>query len=221
MQQCADSFARGVLVIALAGPSLVSLPACSRSKSPEATRPTATASSVPAAPPAPAPTPAASAPAAARASATPEPLPADFRGTAGIITKKRDTQAPSRLVDVRSARHDGFDRVVFEFDGLVPGYHLEYVDKPVRRCGSGDPTAVAGDGWLEVRLTPADAHDTEGKALIASRERKLDHAVLKELEQTCDFEAHVTWVLGLASPNHFRVLELSSPARLVVDVKHR
>ena len=163
--------------------------------------------------------PAPSAP-AARTSATPEPLPADFRGTAGIITKKRDTQAPSRLIDVRSARHAGFDRVVFEFDGAVPGDHLEYVDNPVRRCGSGDPTAVAGDGWLEVRLTPADAHDTEGKALIAVRERQLDHAVLKELEQTCYFEAHVTWVLGLASPNHFRVLELSAPPRLVVDVKH-
>ncbi|HEY6560974.1 MAG TPA: hypothetical protein VI072_27045 [Polyangiaceae bacterium] len=191
--------------------------ACSRSKSQEAAPHAATSTSVRVVPSATAASPVQSAP---RASAAPEPLPADFRGTAGIITKQRDTQAPSRLVDVRSARHDGFDRVVFEFDGLVPGYHLEYVDKPVRRCGSGDPTTLAGDGWLEVRMTPVDAHDTEGKALIAVRERQTAHAVLKELEQTCDFEAHVTWVLGVASPNHFRVLELPSPARLVVDVKH-
>ncbi|HMJ15240.1 MAG TPA: hypothetical protein VK524_27685 [Polyangiaceae bacterium] len=154
-------------------------------------------------------------------SATPDVHAGEFRGTLGIVDVKRDTQAPTRLSSVRSARHAGFDRVVFEFDGLVPGYHVEYVDKPVRRCGSGDPTAVAGDAWLEVRMTPADAHDSEGKGLVAERERQLDLTALKELEQTCDFEAHVTWVFGLASPNRYRVLELSAPARLVVDVKHR
>jgi hypothetical protein len=220
MQKLADSRARRVLLLCAAAG--LAFPACSRSQAPDAAPPQATAPShspVASATPPAAASSAARAP-AARTSAAPEPLPADFRGTAGIITKKRDTQAPARLIDVRSARHAGFDRVVFEFDGSVPGYHLEYVDKPVRRCGSGDPTAVAGDAWLEVRLTPADAHDTEGKALIAVRERSLDHAVLKELEQTCDFEAHVTWVLGLGSPNHFRVLELSAPPRLVVDVKH-
>jgi hypothetical protein len=80
---------------------------------------------------------------------------------------------------------------------------------------------VAGDAWLEVRMTPADAHDGEGKGLIAERERHLDLPLLKELEQTCDFEAHVTWVFGLSSPNRYRVLELSAPARLVVDIEQR
>jgi hypothetical protein len=191
----------------------LSLAACSRSKSPDAA-PASTAVPEAAAP-------VASTAPTASASAAPEPLPADFRGTAGILSKQRDTQAPGRLVSVRSARHDGFDRVVFEFDGPVPGYHLEYVDRPVRRCGSGDATQVAGDAWLEVRMTPVHAHTDEGNPLIADRERHLTHPILKELEQTCDFEAHVTWVLGVASPNHYRVLELSAPARLVVDVKHR
>lgn len=212
-----ESLARRLILTSLSLSVIGSSGACSRSKSQEAAPQASSSASPPIVASATAASPVQS---AARASAAPEPLPADFRGTAGIISKKRDTQAPTRLVDVRSARHDGFDRVVFEFDGLVPGYHLEYVDKPVRRCGSGDPTTLAGDGWLEVRMTPADAHDTEGNALIAVRERRTAHAVLEELEQTCDFEAHVTWVLGLASPNHFRVLELSSPARLVVDVKH-
>jgi hypothetical protein len=218
MQNLADSLARRWIVTSLSLFVIGSSAACSRSKPQEAAPHSATSASARAVASATAVvSPIQSAP---RASAAPEPLPADFRGTAGILAKKRDTQAPSRLVDVRSARHDGFDRVVFEFDGLVPGYHLEYIDKPVRRCGSGDPTTLAGDSWLEVRMTPVDAHDAEGKALIAVRERQTAHAVLQELEQTCDFEAHVTWVLGLASPNHFRVLELSSPARLVVDVKH-
>ena len=33
-------------------------------------------------------------------------------------------------------------------------------------------------------------------------------------------QADVTWVLGLAARNRFRVQELAGPARLVVDVEH-
>jgi len=43
---------------------------------------------------------------------------------------------------------------------------------------------------------------------------------VKELISTCDFEAEVEWVAGVASPNRYRVLELRNPTRLVVDIKH-
>ena len=59
-----------------------------------------------------------------------------------------------------------------------------------------------------------------GEATVNERERRLSLPILKELESTCDFEAHVTWVLGMASPNRYRVQELSNPARLIVDVRH-
>jgi hypothetical protein len=149
--------------------------------------------------------------------------PDDFEGTAGIVEKRRDGVAPALLRDVRTARHDGFDRVVFEFEGdTIPGYHVEYIDRPVRQCGSGEPVPVAGDGWLLVRTTPANAHTEAGQPTIRERKRNLDLPNLKEIELICDFEAEVSWVLGLASPNRFRVLELSNPSRLVVDVKqHR
>ncbi|HYG61033.1 MAG TPA: hypothetical protein VEL74_00505 [Thermoanaerobaculia bacterium] len=146
---------------------------------------------------------------------------ADFKGTAGIIDKPRPDLPPATLRDVRTARQAGFDRVVFEFaGGALPGYHLEYIDKPVRQCGSGEPVPLAGDAWLQVRLVPAYAHTDAGQATVQERERHLDYPVLRELESTCDFEAHVEWVLGVASPNRYRVLELSDPTRLVVDVRH-
>lgn len=139
--------------------------------------------------------------------------------TAGATQVRRGSGATLRAV--RTAQNAGWDRVVFEFDGAqVPGYHVEYVDRPVRKCGSGDEAQVAGQGWLEVRITPARAHDEAGQVTVAQRERKLSLPVLKELELTCDFEADVTWVLGVASPNRYRVSELSGPARLVVDVQH-
>jgi hypothetical protein len=143
-----------------------------------------------------------------------------FEGTAGIVARDAGVGAPALLRDVRSARHVGYDRVVFEFSEGLPNYHVAYVDRPVRKCGSGDPTAVAGDAWLEVRFNPANAHDERGATTVHELERQTKLGVLLELEQTCDFEAHVTWVLGLAKPNRYRVLELSSPWRIAVDVLH-
>ena len=141
--------------------------------------------------------------------------------TAGIVEYKAVPPGVALLTDVRAARHDGFDRIVFEFgSGAPPGYHLEYIDKPVRKCGSGEPTPIAGDGWLEVRFEPADAHTPSGAPTILDRDQKVDLEVVKELELTCDFEAIVSWVLGVRRPNKYRVLALNEPIRLVVDVKH-
>ncbi|HXG67471.1 MAG TPA: hypothetical protein VNO70_20370 [Blastocatellia bacterium] len=147
--------------------------------------------------------------------------PADFAGTAGITEKKKGDIGLVVLRDVRIASHGRFDRVVFEFAGdTVPGYHVEYIDRPVRACGSGNVVPVAGDGWLRVRLTPAQAHTEQGEATVKDRERRPQLSVLKEVKLICDFEADVEWVLGLSSPNRYRVLELASPPRLVIDIKH-
>jgi hypothetical protein len=152
----------------------------------------------------------------------PEPAPdAGREFTAGIVEHKPAPRGVALLTGVRAARHDGFDRIVFEFgSGSPPGYHLEYIDKPVRKCGSGDATAIAGDGWLEVRIEPAYAHTPSGAPTIRDRDQQLDLGVVKELEQTCDFEAVVSWVVGVKRPNRYRVLTLNEPLRLVVDVKH-
>ncbi|HEX8824843.1 MAG TPA: hypothetical protein VF794_33295 [Archangium sp.] len=146
--------------------------------------------------------------------------PKNREWTAGLVNIQRATLEPVTLREVRAARNEGFDRVVFQFDGdQVPGYHLEYIDKPIIKCGSGDPTEIAGQGWLQVRLQPAQAH-ADGKATVTQREHKPKLPVLAELEMTCDFEAEATWVLGVKNPNKYRVLELKEPTRLVVDVQH-
>lgn len=141
--------------------------------------------------------------------------------TAGIVYRG-DAGASSRTMRaVRVGRHEGFDRVVFEFDGAaLPGYHVEYIDRPVRACGSGRTTEIAGDGWLEIRFEAAAAHDPEGRPTVSEREQAFELPVVREVELTCDFEARVTWVVGTASPNPYRVLELGEPSRLAVDLQH-
>ncbi len=146
--------------------------------------------------------------------------PKNREWTAGIVDLPRAGLPPVTLRDVRTARNEGFDRIVFEFEGTqVPGYHVEYVDSPVRHCASGETVEIAGQGWLQVRLQPAQAH-AHGQVTVAQRERKPALPVLQELELTCDFEADVTWVLGVKAPNRYRVMELREPTRLVVDVQH-
>jgi len=112
---------------------------------------------------------------------------------------------------------------VFEFTGggdSVPGYRVEYATKPVQRCGSGDPVAVAGTGRLIVRFEPAQAHDEHGNLTPAERHRAPELPAVRELTLICDFEGQVAWVLDVAAPSEYRVSELTGPARLVVDVRH-
>lgn len=141
--------------------------------------------------------------------------------TAGIVDTRDPRLGIATLVAVRVASHAGFDRVVFEFaEPSLPGLHVEYVDRPVRACGSGEVVPLAGDAWLEIRFYPANAHDEEGRATLDAREIAPRLPVVLEMKLTCDFEAEVAWVLGVASPERYRVLELSGPARIVVDVRH-
>lgn len=175
------------------------------------------ASPIPLSSPTVTPTPVVSAPATESGDAS----DSTFEGTTGATAKKRNGRAPGTLKAVRTATHENFDRVVFEFfESGVPGYQIEYVDKPVRNCGAGEVVPLSGSGWLRIQIIPANAHTQAGEVTISERERVLNLPVMKELKLICDFEADVQWVLGLSSPNRYRVLELSNPARLVVDVKH-
>lgn len=129
--------------------------------------------------------------------------------------------APALLREVRTARHPGFDRITFELTGdRLPGYRVAYLAGPAHDCGAGEPKEVAGNAVLEVTFRPANAHTEEGQPTIPFRERPLDLPVLKEIERTCDFEAVVTWALGVAEAKRFRVIELSGPPRLAVDIEH-
>ena len=129
-------------------------------------------------------------------------------------------QAPV-LRAVRSAKQAGFDRLVFEFDTAgLPAWNVEYVDKPVVDCGSGEPVKVAGDAWLQVRFSGAHAHTEKGKSTSGPRRRPLAQTIARELVRTCAFEGEVTWVIGVSRPNPYTPRVMSAPSRLVIDIAH-
>jgi hypothetical protein len=147
-----------------------------------------------------------------------------FRGT--TVPLHRQPRAPGRQQLLRAVRADsqpGFDRVVFEFaDDSLPGYHVEHATGPVVRCGSGDPVAVVASGRLVVRFEPARAHDQVGgpNPTIVPRAMAANLPAVRDLQIVCDFEGQVEVVLGVPAAAPYRVIELTAPARLVLDVRH-
>jgi hypothetical protein len=132
---------------------------------------------------------------------------------------ERPAAGVATLLAVRTARHDGFDRVVFEFDGSrVPPHTVEYAGA-VSECGSGEPVELDGVP-LTVRFTPARAHTDAGRASVESRDRSPGLPALLRLRTTCDFEAHLDWVLAIRFKQPFSVSELDSPPRVIIDVRH-
>ncbi|MGY1634149.1 hypothetical protein ACI784_20790 [Geodermatophilus sp. SYSU D01186] len=134
---------------------------------------------------------------------------------------------PALLADVRAAGHQTFDRFVLEFDGDdVPGHRVGYLEPPIREAGSGRPVDVAGAAFLQVQVTPASGVDLSGKRPEETYEGpdRLDvpgGQVIAETVEAGDFEATLTWTLGLHHRAPFGVAALSDPPRLVVDVLHR
>lgn len=146
---------------------------------------------------------------------------AQFPGTTAATHRPSAGQPPAILRAAHSADHPGYARIVFEFEGPgVPGYHVEYFDTAVRRCGSGDLVELPGAGRLVVRLEPARAHDEGGNPTVIDRDRAPALPAVRRMVMICDFEGQVTWALGIDRVAPYRVLEVAQPSRLILDIRH-
>ena len=118
----------------------------------------------------------------------------------------------------RADEGDGYDRMTFQLDG-IPGFQVQYVQAPITSCASGETEQIQGQAFLQIRLSPAQEHDSSGNTTVASTDLTPGLPAILEAKQTCDFEGVVTWVLGLTSELDFRTLSVAGGI-LVVDVKH-
>jgi len=133
-------------------------------------------------------------------------------------TATRSVKSIPRLVDVRSAHHPSFDRIVFDFEGEAPGYRVEYVGQ-VSQDGSGEPVPLQGQAFLSVVFTPADMHDEQGTTTYPGPKTLTPgYPSLRQAKFAGDFEGYVSWGLGLDDRVGFKVTVLSAPSRIVIDV---
>ena len=148
--------------------------------------------------------------------------PLEGAGTS-IVVATSTAKTTALLERVAVGQHDGFDRVVFQFRGEgLPGYRIQYVEPPLQEDGSGNPVTIAGNAFLVVRMEPASGFDLntgEGEMVYKGPRRLPGATVVKELVRTGDFEAVLTWAIGLESKTPFKVTTTSSPSRLIVDLR--
>ena len=132
------------------------------------------------------------------------------------------------LDDVRAGRHDCYDRLVLDLDGIDAAdvsYDVRYVGQ-VAQDGSGRPVPLRGAADLQV-VVHTPAHEG-GRATYDPRMDSEAVAVggyrtFRQVAWAQSFEGSSTVGLGVRARLPFRVLVLDGPgdgARLVVDVAH-
>ncbi len=217
----------GVLMMTLVG--TLALAACGGGGDTDGT---AGGSGVPPGPTAtlPAPTPSrppggaggAATPAPTAPSVAPIPTAGSGSWTTGPLTVTHNVAVPPVpvLLRIRSAAHpgEGYDRIVFDFAGALPGFTVRYVGE-VRADPSDRPLTVPGRRFLLVVFTPAQAHTNGGVATVTPSPIRLGYPMLRGYALAGDYEGYVSVALGLDDVVGFRVGELpGSPGRIYLDV---
>jgi hypothetical protein len=146
-----------------------------------------------------------------------------FAGGTDNVSVPMGTDHTTLLTKVTVDHAAGIDRVTFQFrDAGVPGVEAGYVTHPTAD-GSGAAIKVEGSNYLQVRMSPAAAVDLSGENPRPTysgpvRVRGAGTTAVTEVVQSGDFEANLTWVIGLRSKAPFRVSTLTNPSRVVVEL---
>ena len=124
--------------------------------------------------------------------------------------------AAATIYDIRVAHHDGYDRLVIGFPtaNTLPQYLLtRQATSTFMRDASGQ--SVTLDGSAGTRIVLRNTNITQG----VPTDVKPQLLAIREVDQIGNFEGVVSYGMGLATPACFRVLELTGPTRLVIDVQ--
>jgi hypothetical protein len=147
-----------------------------------------------------------------------KPVVAELNWSSGPVTVTHNPAVPPVPVvtGIRFAGHpqEGYDRIVFDIQGGLPGYTAKYVPQ-VRADGSDKPVPVPGKRFLLVVLNPAQAHTESGTPTVTGI-HNAGLPMLKAYAIAGDFEGHVSIALGLNATAGYRIGEL--PGRIYVDV---
>jgi len=120
----------------------------------------------------------------------------------------------SEVVAVRVGQHDGYDRLVIEFNGPIPAYSV------TGRSGTSFTTSPKGqtvtlggtNGVLIVMHSIVNWTSYSGPFAFTP-----NFPILREARQIENFEGYQQWALGIQGSPCLRVTTLTSPSRLVVD----
>jgi peptidoglycan hydrolase-like protein with peptidoglycan-binding domain len=138
----------------------------------------------------------------------------------GSIQQTTDDVGTALLVRVRAGRNKDFDRLVFDFEGPVPGVRVQYV-KQLVQDGSGQPIPLRGRAVVQTVIQPAAAHRDDGTPTLTGPPPDVNgFAAFRQVADAGDFEGVLTWGIGVAARTGLRSFTLTGPSRVAVDVVH-
>lgn len=144
----------------------------------------------------------------------------------GSTAKTSPAMTSQSLTDVRTGKHDCYDRIVFDITsgaGSPVGYTVEYVSQVIQD-GSGDVVPVAGDAKVQITIN-APAYDGPGNSTYnpATVPGVSGYQTFRQVAWAGSFEGYTTFGLGVRARLPIRAVVLTGPGsgqRLVVDVYH-
>lgn len=136
-------------------------------------------------------------------------------------TSRACAQPGSYLTAIRTGKHGGYDRVVFQFSGGLPAVTAERV-ATVYADPRGTPVSLAGKSRLHVVFRgasgycPQPAHRTwTGPSVLTPR-----YPQLLMVRAAGDFEGYLSFGIGLAARGGYHISSLAGPDRVVIDFTH-
>lgn len=122
------------------------------------------------------------------------------------------------LEAIRAAHHPGYDRLVFQFRGGLPARRdVNYVPVVIGDA-TGEPVPLAGNAFLHVVFEPAVGHDDAGHVTYGPTRITTALPGIIQIANAGDFEAVLSFGVGLARREPFHVFTLNNPSRVVIDV---
>lgn len=144
----------------------------------------------------------------------------------GSTAEAKGTMTQRPLVNIRAGQHACFDRLVLDFNGRAPGYHVRYV-RNVRMDGSGMVVPLRGRAKLQiVALAPAYRPNGSSTYTPANPSELVNvggFTTFRQVAWAGSFEGYTTVGLGARARLAFRVFTTKTAdgvGHLVVDVAH-
>ncbi|HCT81610.1 MAG TPA: hypothetical protein DGG94_10000 [Micromonosporaceae bacterium] len=127
---------------------------------------------------------------------------------------------------IKTEHHADHDRLILEFGGTTaPGHTIKYVSE-VREDPSDRPVTLTGTAFLQIVLdggtldtSPRESDPNKVERYAGPRRLSPDLPLIKEVAVTGDFEAHLSFGVGLSRKADFKVQTLTAPARVVIQFR--
>jgi hypothetical protein len=139
-----------------------------------------------------------------------------FSGSTAPTSIPSSAAATALLTDVTV--EDGL--VTFRFRADLPGVDVRYVEPPITQDGSGATVDLKGSAFLQVRMEPASGVDLSKdpfEETYTGPDRLPGAGPVAEVVKTGDFEANLTWVIGVDGERAYRVEADASTVRVYIS----